>query len=385
MEFKDLIEITSYSVDVELKSRRAGARPIKIFSRPIRRMSNGEIGVLYKNRLYPLGLSAKKRFLIDEASDTYSPISAEFVELPAICELPYLETPNQYAPEGSNFSWKIELNHFGTYIFLDAGDDIVESFVVSLTKKYKLNIVSWGVAETRPGFPWYIQLPVGLLLDQLHRLLNDYIVQVSQKTLIQKVQRSSDENRKLREELDEMLNENQKLSESHRRELQELYDSYGALEAEVAELRAAASYNVEASELHRDVQKLRKSDAERVIAQILRSTFSSLAFTPDSPRLICEKFANSSMLWSTLNDLNSGNKVPLQKIHGAAGNAGWLELRKHISSGEDARGRIYCRPSKKAHHFDVVLHWKKDSKDQQSIMNALSRYLPFDGPESVLV
>lgn len=382
---RELIEITAHSVNVDLRQKGVAGRAVPLYSRPLRLMPDGSLGVAYKGRLYPLGLDAKKRYLIEERSDSCDFAFGSLVDLPGIFELPYLETPMQFNPDGATFSWKIDVNHFGTFIYIDSIDDLVEDFVTALTNRYKYNIVSWGEAESQPGFRWYVQLPVGLLVEQLSHILEDYLDEASRTVLAVRERKSKDENIKLRQKLDELLKENQQLSDAHKQELEDLYLQYAVLEAELDELRAHSSHNVAVAESREQLQKLKKSDAERVVAQVLRGTYPSLAFTPDSPRVICEKFADSSMLWRVLGDLNAGVQLPLQKIHGAAGNAGWLELRKHISSGKDARGRLYCKPSKKAHQYDVVLHWKKDNKDQQNIMNTLSRYMPFDGPQCVAV
>ena len=73
----------------------------------------------------------------------------------------------------------------------------------------------------------------------------------------------------------------------------------------------------------------------------------------------------------------------MEKLNGLAGKTGWLELRKHISTGNDKRGRIYCRKSSKGHNFDIVIHWKKDDKDQKRAFTRLANLEPFETNKTV--
>ena len=75
--------------------------------------------------------------------------------------------------------------------------------------------------------------------------------------------------------------------------------------------------------------------------------------------------------------------MPLEKLNGLAGKAGWLELRKHVQTGVDRRGRIYCRKSSKSHKFDVVIHWKKDDKDQKRTFTRIANLEPFETTRTV--
>ena len=97
------------------------------------------------------------------------------------------------------------------------------------------------------------------------------------------------------------------------------------------------------------------------------------------------RFEGSIAIWEVLKRLNAGDQLRLQKINGIAGKAGWLELRKHINTGNDDRGRLYCRRSNKQHNFDVFVHWKKNDKDQVNLFKKLANYPPFETNQTVFM
>jgi hypothetical protein len=174
------------------------------------------------------------------------------------------------------------------------------------------------------------------------------------------------------------------LARDRTEELEQVYDALNAVTEELEELKAN-SPKAELDKHKTEVRRLKTSDTDKIISQILLAVFDNLAFPPGTPRLIIEKFKTATMLWQTLAMLNSGVAVPMTRIRGRAGDLGWKEVMKHVSTGSDTRGRVYCRTSPNDHSFDVVLHWKKDSKEQQKFLNSLGKYSYFSDSKTVMV
>jgi len=130
---------------------------------------------------------------------------------------------------------------------------------------------------------------------------------------------------------------------------------------------------------------VKRGKVDRVLADALYSCFPALAFSPEVVSELKTRFAGSSSIWETLGKLNSGEDLSLEKLSGLPGKAGWMELKKHINTGKDNRGRLYCRRSKRTHNFDVVIHWKKNEKDQQKVYKRLANYTPFETTKTVFM
>ena len=129
----------------------------------------------------------------------------------------------------------------------------------------------------------------------------------------------------------------------------------------------------------------KRSSAEKVLEGVLLATLPNLAFEPGSAKTMLEYFQDSSQLSATLKAIDSGESLPMKKIAGLAGSKGWVELSKHLKTGRDVRGRIYLRRSSKdcLHSFDVVLHWKKNDKQQARLLDKLASYSHFESPEVI--
>ena len=129
---------------------------------------------------------------------------------------------------------------------------------------------------------------------------------------------------------------------------------------------------------------LKKTATEKIVARMLYQLFENLAFSPECPRILVERFSESTNVWSLLGKLNSDPlSFQSKALHGIAEKAGWKELTNHLTTGRDDRGRIYLRKGSEGHNLDVVLHWKKNSKEQNAFIVKLTNFRPFRDREIV--
>lgn len=190
---------------------------------------------------------------------------------------------------------------------------------------------------------------------------------------------------RLKAELELIKKDKASILEQKEREIQFLYDELERISIEFEQYKLATNHH----KLHQEClnQKIikKRDPFEQILANLLFSCFPQLAFTPDAVSELKSRFQNSVAIWNILGKLNSGERCELEKVKGVAGNAGWLELRKHISTGTDKRGRVYCRPSNKKHRFDVIIHWKKDDKEQAQLFKKLANYPSFETNRTVFM
>ena len=130
---------------------------------------------------------------------------------------------------------------------------------------------------------------------------------------------------------------------------------------------------------------VKRGAVDQVLADALYSCFPALAFSPDVVSELKTRFVSSLSIWETFGKPNSGADLSLEKLNGLPGKAGWMELKKHINTGKDNRGRLYCRRSKGTHNFDVVIHWKKNEKDQQKGFQTAYQLPPFETTKTVFM
>ena len=381
----EIIEIGSCKLTVDVVSGRAKGVRRTAYLRPLRLCPDGMIGIVLNDRIYPVLLDAKKQFIIHDQGASFAAKNGKVPKIPGVFEVKFGEIPDSYTDEELNVSWSLKSTQFGTLIYLNGSDDYVEQFVMSCSSEMKLNVIDWGEVATDSAFAWFVRLPAGLLTDSIRQSLANQKHILAERVRDNRLKLDNREIKKLTQRLDELNREKAKISTDREDELRGLSRAFNDLNIQYQKLKEAVAIQPKREAESGRVANLKKTESEKIVANVLMNTLPNLAFTPEAPRLVCERFSNSPTMWQTLYELNAGVNLPLTKLNGNAGNAGWRELKKHISSGRDSRGRIYCRRSEKKHQFDVILHWKKDSKDQAKIMNTIAAYEPFDGPSSVLL
>ena len=133
------------------------------------------------------------------------------------------------------------------------------------------------------------------------------------------------------------------------------------------------------------ITKYRRSTSEKTLANILYGIYTNLAFSPQSVKIISDKFSKSHALWKVLYNLENEDTVQKKTIKGIAAKSGWKEVDRHINSGADDRGRIYVRSSKFSHRYDVVIHWKRDERDQIRLFKSLAGYSYFSSCKDIFL
>lgn len=378
-----LFVIESYSVDVIVVETLPGYVPKTALLRPIRIGPDQMPCALFNGRAWPLCVEASGSLAIFTGGISLKGEDVRLPELPLIVELKFIEMPFTHALD-PELGWKIERNQFGVYVFLNARDDTVERIVQFLAEEKKYNVISWGDTVTA-DFAWHIRLSPGVSADNVRRAVTSALTSSSR---IDDDQRQN-LNRKIQEltyELDSLQRLRAVEKDSSTEQLDQLCEELQRNRVEVEELKKRSEKNAHTDVVERELIRGKRQDrSDRVIAQILLNLYPALAFSPDAVKVISCRFSESPALWRSLGELNEGKSVRLEKLEGLAGQVGWLELQKHIATGADARGRIYCRPSPKSHRFDVVIHWKQDAKEQQSLMRKLAAYEYFISPRSVLL
>lgn len=396
-----LTSITSHAVDVRVIETLPAYEKRKAILRPIRETPDGHVGVIYNNSVYPLFFDCDGELSILVTGATFDiKYTTSPKSFPVIAGLHFLEDPSQKSI-GKDIEWSLSRNIFGVYIYITAPDEIVQQIVLFLSEEMKLNVISWGEtldANWTEKFDWSIRLSAGLSIDtiksSLNKALRNEIVENYKNDLND--DDSSNRTEQILTELTETKQtyetalqniENDKLSKLQQKDA-EIAVLYEELTRQKNELLAYKQRLQQASEnptYKAPTPPNKRGISDRTIANILYCCFPALAFPPDSVEQLKVRFEASIAIWEVLKRLNAGDQLRLQKINGIAGKAGWLELRKHINTGNDDRGRLYCRRSNKQHNFDVFIHWKKNDKDQENLFKKLANYPPFETNKTVFM
>jgi len=385
---KKTVEFNEYAVDAfVVDSLPVYAQSLTLL-RPLRLSVDHRIGVVYKDRVYPLVLNKDSLFTFILSGASYSIKDTRPIQLPVSYELQYFETPLKHI--SNDLSWNIERNQFGVYVYLSASDSAVESFVSILIEKYKLRVINWGAADDQSEFLWRVKLSSGLSVATVRAAVEEL---VSLESLEADVLSQNEDNRrddrenevsKLKNALNELKSNSDIRLDEKENELNLVYDELEKMIDENQQLSELNNQLLHDSQISvSSAQTVKRGAAEKLLSNVIFTTFPNLAFSPDVIDELKSRFMDSKSIWDILKRLNDGASFQLEKLNGLAGKVGWLELRKHINTGSDDRGRIYCRRSNKGHNYDVILHWKKNDKDQQKIFRKLASYEPFESTETI--
>ena len=358
--------------------------PSKEILKPIRIDPDGQPSVILENRLYPLCLTSDDRLCVNLNGHSFDKASGVMPSLPVRAELEYLEPPLE-ASESDELGWRVERDQFGVYIYINANDAIVETLVSHLINERRLNVLAWGESSNK-NFEWYVRLSPGLSIETVKTailILAESMREVG--TPDPKISESEIRIGELQRTVENLKSQHgAELSETSN-ELISVYDELSKALDTIDELKQQLESERNARvEKSSKVQHLKRGKTEKMLARIMFHCFRKLAFAPESVDTISKRFPESSSLWEYLSLLDSGTELPLEKLNGLAGKSGWYEVRKHINTGNDKRGRLYCRRSTKDHSFDVVIHWKQDNKDQERVFRKLAGYNYFDNREAIL-
>jgi len=401
MKLSENIILDKLSVDVRVIDVLPAYEKRLAVLRPIRATFDEQIGVIFNNKVYPLFLDCDGELSILLSGAVYELKNTKILKhIPQNVDLFYIEEPVQRSIS-TELHWRVERNLFGIYIYITAPDEILEDLVTFLSHEMKLNIISWG--ETldplwAKNYNWSIRLSSGLSVDTikaaLNRTFNDEMLDkyLEAKTskqaseLNQKyIQDISAQTKRLQKEIHNTKAENATILEQKEVELTYVYEELERTNEELQKYKAELEDIKKSEDTANQPQPKKRDLADRTIANVLFSCFPGLAFTPDAVNELKSRFQGSTAIWDLLNKLNTGQSLKLEKVNGLAGRAGWLELRKHINTGQDDRGRIYCRRANKNHNFDVVIHWKKNDKDQEKLFKKLANYPPFETNQTVFM
>ena len=379
-EFKD------YAVDIFVIESFPSYTQIQAILRPLRLTINQDIGVVYKGRVYPLVLNKDSMFAITLAGVSFPADETRQVQLPVVKELLYIETPVKHLSD--DLSWDIKRNQFGVYVYLAANDDAVEKFVSILIEKYKLRVINWGVNNDQIEFSWRIKLSSGLSISTVRAAVKELVTQLT--TVLKAPGPLAAERKAVREskvfEVKKPPEENDFSAEliEKESELRYVYQEIDKLTLDNQKQAEIIDELINSSQVSVSLaQKVRRGAAEKLLANAIFVAFPNLAFAPEVIDELKTRFKDSKSIWYVLKKLDEGEGFPLTKLNNLAGKLGWHELKKHINTGADDRGRIYCRRSCKKHEFDVILHWKKNDKDQQKVFRKLASYEPFASTETI--
>ena len=67
--------------------------------------------------------------------------------------------------------------------------------------------------------------------------------------------------------------------------------------------------------------------------EVIHSLLPNLALHPEVARLLIKKVESVGPLFSVLEKMNSGERMPFKKIAASAGQSGWREVNDHVSNG----------------------------------------------------
>lgn len=402
------ITFSEYAIDIlVIKDMPAYSKQEELL-RPLRLLPDGQVGVLYKEKVYPLYLDSNSKTTVLLSGAVYETKNTTLPgSLPITTELRFIEIPLRFK-FADELNWNIERNQFGVYIYVSANDEIVEYLVSLLVEQNKFNVLSWG-ENINPAwaneFSWNIRLSSGISIDTVRNtlvelisseaftnLLSESKVQSLAKNREAEILRFQGQSKEFNQSINtvnqsiETLSEEKNLQiEDKNKEISYLYDEIERLSNAIETLFEENLTLQANNSVNLSSKVIRRGAAERVLANALHTCFPALAFSPDVVNELQARFTGSSAIWTTFERLNAQSEMPLEKLGGLAGKAGWLEVRKHINTGNDNRGRVYCRKSKKTHNFDVIIHWKKDNKDQEKILKKLANYEAFETTDTVFM
>jgi hypothetical protein len=375
-----MIENTTFSTQRE-----------SLYARPLRITPDSRLGAIHQGRVHPIYLDELGNLSLIQNLESYDLANCEGVEIgDSHCILYALEPLNE--AQSCSFLWEIVPSQFGIYIYLKMPDDVVEKLVVALCEKGKYRVVSWDatdyVSSDNVQYGWFIQLSSGLSSAAIGRFMSRFF-----EVAVTEAQRANKQNVALESEnkLNELELRIQSLAERKgfeiehmREELQSAYQEISNLHKSLAIIEAEREAAIDRKNVSEEAKQLKRSASERVLACMLHSLYRNIAFSPESPRVIIERFENSAALWELLNVVNRGGELKKVSLHGGAGKVGWREVKNHISTGADSRGRMYVRAAKGAHKYDVVLHWKKNDAEQERLIKRLGSYSFFEDPNIIL-
>jgi len=361
--------VDRFAEDVEI----LGSAGKKILiARPLRRTPSGSLGAVVENGVVALGLSANGRLAADLSAPKYRQILCSLVSPGQVFQLPFLEPKREGSEE--EFSWAITDDDFGIYVNVLCNDEITEELVTYFLVTCRFNVLSWSSSpECEHG--WVIKLSSNLSIEVVASRVTSFFERDAYRILAKSGKEERQKLYKLQHDIDS-------IDSASKKEIAELLRYIEDIEARLADAEINKAQAVE-TRVENTVRKLKKSDFERILENIIIAMYKNIALAPQSSRTILERFPDSRGLWEVLSDLNEGKPVHCNALHGTAGRCGWKELRKHVPTGKDNRGRIYLRQSSKTHSLDVVVHWKSDNDEQNRFIEGLSRLPAFDGPEVV--
>lgn len=351
--------------------------------KPIRVTKDGAAVVPLGDRVYPLRLDSRSEFCVLRNGASYEARVGLIPEIPFSTAVQFAEMPMELK-FGENFSWKLERDEFGVFVYVSGSDLLVEQLVSHLVERNGLKIISWG-DSSRPDYDWSIHFSAGLSIQTIQSAIGKVSENIEELFEAEQRRESKAQLDLSKKELENQKREVAAELGSKDAELKAVYEELTTALQRIDVLSAQLREHADDTAFSKEAAtSLKRGKAHKALARMMFSCFSNLAFPPDTISLISERFAESDALWQLLASLNSGDGLPMEKLKGVAGKVGWLEVRQHINTGNDNRGRVYCRKSSKAHAFDVVVHWKKDKKDQEKMFAKLARYPSFTGSEGVL-
>lgn len=339
----------------------------KIYAKRVYSDDEHSYFVVHAGMTYKIFLDECSQFVIDKPicdnNKNFTPISHNI-----LAELEYIEPPRKSKNELLSSEWHFKVDQFGIYLYINAPIEILELLINYLLEK-RINILSWD--EMNHGeYSFIITFSIGFSLSRIKEHLYYFLENGAKDAQIKSLQK----------QMAYILNDRNRTEDIDTLQLayEEIDRLEGLLAQQTSQLKETLDYETTA------FKKLKKSDVDKFLCNILYSIYTNLAFSPNSVKVIKEKFINSKSLWQILNKLNTKNEVKFKSLSGVAGKAGWKELVEHISTGKDSRGRVYFRDSNFLHTYDVVVHWKKDNKEQSKTLSKLASYSYFESREVVL-
>ena len=149
------------------------------------------------------------------------------------------------------------------------------------------------------------------------------------------IQDISAQTTKLQMEINNAKAESATILEQKEAELVYVYEELERVNEELKNFKAELDQTKRSADASIESQPKKRDLADRTLANVLFACFPELAFTPDAVNELKSRFQGSTAIWDLLNKLNLGQSLKLEKVNGLAGRAGWLELRKHINTGQD--------------------------------------------------
>ena len=247
-------------------------------------------------------------------------------------------------------------NSLGTYLYFSGSESQFTHLLVDLDESKLPKIISWedGSFEEKPKnlkFEWRAKFAPSLNVYRLYRKVFEILPF-----------------------LPEEQKPNKKLE--HSKNIEQGLKTLAIFNGDES--------NNEANPETLNIDSERVSKPEKFMREVIYFLLPNLALHPEVARLLIKKVESVGPLFSVLEKMNSGERMPFKKIATSAGQSGWREVNDHVSNGRSKSLRVYFRKNdKSSHRLDIFIESKTNKNAQNKTFERLAKMKYFENREVI--